>query len=59
MSATASDEYAAIAEFYDSVPLYAGRPDVGFYVDMAVKSGGPVLEVSKCPGELIFVARRR
>jgi hypothetical protein len=35
MSAAVSDDYAAIAEFYDSVPLYSERPDVTFYVDMA------------------------
>jgi SAM-dependent methyltransferase len=58
MSATSSDEYAAIAECYDSVPLYAGRPDVAFYVDRALRSGGPVLEVG-CGTARILVPSAR
>lgn len=52
------DEYAAVAEFYDSVPLYRERPDVAFYVDAAVHSGGPVLEVGCGTGRVLIPTAR-
>jgi SAM-dependent methyltransferase len=49
-----ADEYAAVAEFYDSVPLYRQRPDVAFYVEAAIKAGGPVLEVGCGTGRVLI-----
>jgi SAM-dependent methyltransferase len=39
------EEYAFVADLYDHVVLYRDRPDVGFFVEAARESGGPVLEV--------------
>jgi SAM-dependent methyltransferase len=59
MSATVPpDEYAFIAELYDHVPLYAGRPDVDFYVDAATASGGPVLELGCGTGRVLLPTAR-
>ena len=41
------EEYALIADLYDHVVPYRNRPDVGFFVEAAKGSGGPVLEVTK------------
>ena len=38
-------EYAFVADYYDHVVPYRNRPDVTFYVETAVESGGPVLEL--------------
>jgi len=52
------DEYAPIADLYDHVTLYNGRPDVGFYVDAARESGGPVLEVGCGTGRVLLPTAR-
>ena len=39
------DEYGPAAEFYDEVPPYKQRQDVGFFVQMALEYGGPVRAV--------------
>jgi SAM-dependent methyltransferase len=43
-----------VAEFYDHIPLYANRPDVGFYVDWARRASGPVLELGSGTGRVLI-----
>ena len=52
------DEYAAIAELYDYVVPYRERADVGFFVEAAVESGGPVLEVGCGTGRVLIPTAR-
>lgn len=51
-------EYAFVAELYDHVMPYRERPDVGFYVDLAVASGGPVLEMACGTGRILVPTAR-
>jgi SAM-dependent methyltransferase len=55
--------YDGIADFgllYDSVPLYAARADVPFYVDEAKQARGEVLEVGSGTGRILLpIARAR
>lgn len=44
--------YDAWAEWYDVVYSTAGVDDVAFYVDLAVRSGGPVLEIGCGTGRI-------
>jgi SAM-dependent methyltransferase len=53
-----ADDYAPSAEFYDYVPLYRNRADIGFYVDEAVKAKGPVLEVACGSGRVLIPTAR-
>ncbi len=55
---SAPDEYSAVAEFYDAVPHYAARPDVAFYVETALTSGGPVLELGCGTGRVLLPIAR-
>jgi SAM-dependent methyltransferase len=48
------DEYMAIAEMYDYVVPYRERADVGFFVEAAKESGGPVLEVGCGTGRVLI-----
>ena len=43
-----------LAEFYDSVEPYRQRQDIGFFVDMAQRSGGPVLELGCGTGRVLI-----
>ena len=47
-----------IADLYDLVVPYRNRPDVGFFVDEAVKSTGPVLEVGCGTGRVLVPTAR-
>lgn len=52
------DEYGAAAEYYDYVPTYAEREDVRFFVDMALQTGGPVLELGCGTGRVLLPVAR-
>jgi SAM-dependent methyltransferase len=52
------DEYRLIAELYDHVVPYRERPDVGFFVEAAKESGGPVLEVGCGTGRVLIPTAR-
>ena len=52
------DEYAFVADLYDSVTPYRDRPDVGFFVDEARAAGGPVLEVGCGTGRVLIPTAR-
>jgi SAM-dependent methyltransferase len=49
---------AFIADLYDLVVPYRNRPDVAFFVDEAVASGGPVLEVGCGTGRVLIPTAR-
>src|SRR5829696_4325661 len=52
------DDYASIAELYDHVTLYRDRSDVPFFVEEAVASGGPVLEIGCGTGRVLIPTAR-
>jgi SAM-dependent methyltransferase len=52
------EEYAFIADLYDYVVPYRNRPDVAFFVEAAVESGGPVLEVGCGTGRVLIPTAR-
>jgi SAM-dependent methyltransferase len=52
------DGYTDIAGFYDYVVPYQNRPDVHFFVEAAVQSGGPVLEVGCGTGRILIPTAR-
>ena len=54
----AVDEYASIADLYDHVTLYRDRPDIAFFVDAALQSDGPVLEVGCGSGRVLIPTAR-
>ena len=43
-----------VAQLYDQVIPYRDRPDVKFFVDAAIESGGPVLEVGCGTGRVLI-----
>ena len=53
-----TDEYALIADLYDYVEPYRTRPDIDFYVQAALESGGPVLEVGCGTGRILLPTAR-
>ena len=52
--ASGYDIYPFIAEFYDTIIPYASRPDVGFFLDYAKMTGGPVLELGCGTGRVLL-----
>jgi SAM-dependent methyltransferase len=46
-------DQAFVAELYDYVPGYAGRPDVGFYLEYAGAAEGKILELGCGTGRLL------
>jgi len=58
MSDSGVDWYDHTARFYDAFPAYATRPDVGFYVEEAKDSGGPVLELGCGTGRILIPTAR-
>ena len=53
-----TDEYATVAELYDHVVPYATRGDIEFFVDEALASNGPVLEVGSGTGRVLIPTAR-
>ena len=47
-------EYGFVAEFYDYVAPYRDRQDVAFFVEMARRSEGPVLELGCGTGRVLI-----
>src|SRR5215471_1368923 len=52
------DEYAAIADLYDHVGPYRALTDIGFYIDAARESGGPVMELGCGTGRVLIPTAR-
>jgi SAM-dependent methyltransferase len=52
------DAYATTADLYDYFPAYRQRQDVGFFVEAARQSGGPVLEVGCGTGRVLLPTAR-
>jgi hypothetical protein len=48
------EDQAFIAELYDHIPGYAGRPDQGFYLDYARAAGGKTVELVCGTGRLLI-----
>ena len=57
-SAGGYDEYAFVADLYDHIVGYRDRPDVAFWVEAAVESGGPVLELGCGTGRVLIPTAR-
>ena len=51
-------DYPFIAEFYDHIEPYRNRQDISFYVDMALQSDGPVLELGCGTGRVLIPITR-
>jgi len=47
-----------VAQIYDQIIPYRDRPDVEFFVDAAIESGGPVLEVGCGTGRVLIPTTR-
>jgi SAM-dependent methyltransferase len=52
------DTYSFDAELYDHVVPYRERQDVAFYVETALQSGGPVLEIGCGTGRILIPTAR-
>lgn len=51
-------EYDRFAEFFDHVPIYRHREDVGFYAEFATSARGPVLEMACGTGRVLIPSAR-
>jgi len=58
MSASSYDVIPDFGLLYDSVPLYAARKDIGFYVQEATAQGGPVLDLGCGTGRMLLPIAR-
>jgi SAM-dependent methyltransferase len=58
METLLQDDYQGTAQYYDHVGLYVSRNDVQFWVDEAVQSGGPVLELGCGTGRVLIPTAR-
>src|SRR5574341_2137000 len=52
------DEIPDFGVLYDSVPIYASRRDVQFYVDEAISAGGRTLELGCGTGRILLPTAR-
>jgi SAM-dependent methyltransferase len=52
------EEYAVTADLYDYVVPYHTRADIGFFVEAARASGGPILEVGCGTGRVLIPTAR-
>jgi SAM-dependent methyltransferase len=52
------DDIPDFGALYDAMPVYAARADVAFYVDEAVRAGGPVLELGCGTGRVLLPTAR-
>lgn len=52
------DPYSGTADFYDEIVPYREREDVRFFVDLAIESGGPVLEAGCGTGRVLLPTAR-
>jgi SAM-dependent methyltransferase len=50
--------YAFVADLYDHVVPYKERPDIDFFVQEAIESGGPVLEIGCGTGRILIPTAR-
>ena len=57
-SASENEEYAFVADLYDYVTPYRGRPDVEFFVEAARDAGSPVLELGCGTGRVLIPTAR-
>ena len=57
-SVSVYDAIPDIGLLYDSVPLYAARPDVAFFAEAAADAGGPVLELGCGTGRILLPLAR-
>jgi SAM-dependent methyltransferase len=48
------EDQSFLAELYDFVPDYAGRPDVDFYLDFSRSAGGKILELGCGTGRILI-----
>jgi len=48
------EDQAFVAELYDHIPGYAGRPDLDFYLDYARAAEGKILELGCGTGRLLI-----
>ena len=48
------EDQAFVAELYDYIPGYAGRPDLDFYLEYAHAAGGKILELGCGTGRLLI-----
>jgi SAM-dependent methyltransferase len=53
-----ADDYEACAEFYDLIPLYRMRRDAPFYVELAGRAPGAVLELGCGTGRIALPVAR-
>lgn len=54
-SAGGYEEYASVADLYDYVVPYRGRPDIDFYLEAAKEARGAVLEIGCGTGRVLVL----